>query len=336
LRKKLHQAARVLPKMWGARLLYLTEADITTLNCTLTQRPDGHPFKINVHPRPIPKKGAPRLLERIVEQGHWPDTESYLENDRDGEFNLLHRVSEHLPGSEEWLLSSLKSTFDRKACDVIKVQGDIVKLLRNAGLMRLDPRSSSLLVDFCERLTEFTLDDLFVSQWDAMANAGQPALVALLMLLCQEALHFRQIDIANRLGRRCVRGWTVLLRRPEFSWNTKAKEIRREAIDAARSTLEFVHYYQRSITPASDVRPSTFPFCAICKPTPVGMEASNLLNERYEEIFAKIAYTRNKVGALPVYDLESSSIDAIAKLASDVAETISVFREWENATARHR
>lgn len=333
MRKKLHQATRALPKVWGARLLYLTKADITTLNCTLTQRPDGFPFKINVHPRPIPKKGVPRLLERIIEQGHWPDTKSYLENNLDGEFNLLHRVSEHLPGSEEWLLSSLKSTFDRKACDVIKVQRDITELLRNAGLMRLDPRSSSLLVDFCGRLTEFTLDDLFVSQWDAMANAGQPALVALLMLLWQEALHFRQIDIANRLGRRCVRGWTVLLRRPEFSWNTRAKEIRRDVIDSARSTLEFVHYYQRSITPTSDVRPNMFPFCAICKPTPAGMEASNLLNERYEEIFAKIVHTHNRVSALPVVDLEPSIVDAIVNLAGNVVATISVFRDWENSVA---
>ncbi len=277
-------AVRGLPSLWGAHLVGRLETDITGLNRGLTFAPNESPFKFLSNPAPYPPKGVPKVFERVVLDGHWPDAPMYSDpNEPENRFNLLKRVELHLPGSADWLCKDLKRPAQELPHDERAIQTAIHDQLARIGLTRLHPSATLFLNEHAFRGRPELLEAMLKRPGYALSCSPSPGQATLVTLLFQEWICFdRARPMTQVYQDLSVRAWTRVFRSKHLR---RDRRLYRSGLRAIRSILYFIAT-ARPLTPA---KPWTAPahalqpFCPIIAASPAATAAEALLNNLFWE-----------------------------------------------------
>ncbi|MEO7916626.1 MAG: hypothetical protein ABIR16_03200 [Dokdonella sp.] len=326
---------RDLPKIWGAFLRHHLHTDIPGLNCTLTCRPDGSPFEFGRHPRPVPRKAAPRVFNRVIEGGHWPDNRTYRENDLDGTFNLYERVAEHVPGSQDWLFSELKRIALRQPLNEREIQESICRTLARFGLVRLDRKAACLIIELDADANFDISPSLLQTHWEALASYNEPLHATVLTLLMAEWRFFT--DSPAEVYPYCVKAWANVLRRAEL---TADRSVQRVAIKACRIMLAHICLERRrDVNPLPIALRRHIPCCPIWAPDQTATSAEARLCEFYDVIQEE---KRHRHGSNPrAFLAPKSSITvpdeiegAVEVVCRSIIDSLANWASWMNSPKR--
>lgn len=329
------QAYEGLARIWGRHLIYDQNCSRLDLNCTLVCKPDGHPFQLGKHPAPRPPKGAPPVFERILDDGHWPDTHSYAEDDLSGEYNLLERVAIHLPGSQYFLMEGLKRAALEQRLFLPEIQSDIAHTLSHFGLERMHPMVAEIVVGTIA--TTFSDDrwtKLFVPHWRRLASFDEPLHLQLLMLLWMETRCYDVPQAFKALPDYARVAWTRFLRRPEFRahryWQV-------DALDVCRDLMAFVGHARGGLQfDRIPMKPVNFytPNCCIWKPSEAGLAAQKRLIAHRWELFNRGIQMMDQRQGLDRWrpDLAPPGVEAdIHQMVQGVIDAEEAFTTWSLA-----
>jgi len=313
---------RLLPPIWGRHLLHAFKCNLTALNRTVVRKPNGRPFRLLKNPRPLSKKGVPKLLERVINQGHWPDHGGYLDED-DGRFNLVERVAAHLPGSQDWLFADLKRFAQEQPTDPAQLNEAIDRTVERFGMKRMDIFASMGLYQILgERM-----EDIHQHTWTRLSRYDEPVHATLLTLLWAER-RMRRFD-NPKLRASCMSAWARFLRKEEFR---RDRVHQKGGLTAIREILAFININERSRDgSAIDRIPRCH--CLVWRPTKNGLKAEQLIHDFYQATLYKrlrhvISSPLHRSVPKPV-NLPEGISTAVATILENVLESMSCWDHWD-------
>lgn len=329
-----HRPIRDLPALWGAFLEGHLKTDITGLNRTLVFKPTGQPFSFQ-SARSYPLKGVPKTFEPILLEGHWPDNGGYKDPDGKDRYNLVERVAQHLPGSQDWLFFELQRPALELPHDERDIQDAIARVLGRFGLARIHPAATQLILDGVLNSHadgEKLVGAFFYPAWARLAGSCEPLHVTLLTLLWQEATAQRaQRSGLSNLKAYCRYGWTLLFRRPELRFDPA---LARRGIEAIRNTL---HYIETAPIigpprPITERHHLCRLLCPIWKPTPERLEAEAELMDFYHSEIERILLEGNFGPLRPKSKSEplpTSVQNAVFVVVQGILEAHDSWEKWD-------
>lgn len=288
---------RALPMLWASYLMGRLGTDETGLNQTLPFAPDpATPFVFMNPKRCYPRKGVPKLFERITREGHWPDQKSYADpdfpDDPNKKFNLADRIECHLPGSKDWLFVDQRSAALHLPLDEARVQQALDTRLNALGLQRMHPLTSLVMLLIAEGENR---DAMLEGTWLQMARSAEPAQVNVLMLFWQEALCQHNAWASSKLEQHCKLAWEKLLERKELQ---KCEEL----LTKIKGELErlFLHMASSAVVGVQPGWDSRRPECLVWRAPPQAAEIDRTLGRFYwQRVVELAAGDRAKRDALP-------------------------------------
>jgi hypothetical protein len=207
--------------MWVCRLLQLC-GSFKMLNRQLTQPPClDRPFKLGVWPVPGTLNWAPDTFERIFERGSDPDSNTFVEPNEDGSFNLFARVAEHLPTSSDWLFKPLAPYFNKEPPPV-----DYATLLIDSCLRRLHMRRLGAdAAEFAAKHHAGRTAEVGRQVLAAVSESPDPIHLILLYALYHERQwHQPNSEESDELGQAFIQAYDRFVRREEFTATPVARE----------------------------------------------------------------------------------------------------------------